>query len=180
MSWSFAIARTAAAALVLATLLPAQKAPKLGKPQRHGIGIVYALPKDWKVESGAEAVLFLPPGITIDPDREDNPEVILAELPEGLNGPEDPAIPDALKGRYAAEGAEPLREPLKEVFSTPGKPGAIYTLDFRKGSKNLRVRVFYVQAKGKLVSLTVSGETSRLTAREPALRASAASLDYAP
>ena len=131
-------------------------------------------------EGAAIEVDILPPGITIDPDREDNPEVILAELPEGLNGPEDPAIPDALKGRYAAEGAEPLREPLKEVFSTPGKPGAIYTLDFRKGSKNLRVRVFYVQAKGKLVSLTVSGETSRLTAREPALRAIAASLDYAP
>lgn len=180
MSWSFAIARAAIAVMAFAMLLPAQKAPKLGKPQRHGIGLVYAVPKDWKVESGAEAVLFLPPGITIDPEREDNPEVILAEIPEGLSGPEDPAIPDALKSRYAAEGAEPLREPLKEIFSTPGKPGAIYTLDFRKGSKNVRVRVFYVQSKGKLLSLTATGETARLTSRESALRAIAASLDFAP
>lgn len=176
---SFAIARCAAAGVLLAALVAAQKPPKLEKPRRHGIGLIYAIPKDWKVEDGAEAVLLLPPGVAIDPDKEDNAEVILAEIAGGLNGPEDPAIPGELKDRYADDGVKIAREPLKEVFSAPGKPGAIYTLDLRKGTKNMRVRVFYVMVKGKLLSLTASGDTTRLTLREPALRAIAASLDYA-
>jgi len=179
MSWSSGTARFAFALVLLAGLAAAQRAPKLGKPQRHGIGLVYAIPRDWKVENGAEAVLLLPPGVVIDAEREDNPEVILAEIAEGLSGPEDPGIGDELKSRYATSGLEIAREPLKEVFTSPGKPGAIYTLDLRKGSKNVRVRVFYVQVKGKLLSLCASGDTVRLSAREPALRAIAASLDYA-
>ncbi len=180
MSSSFAIARFFVALALLAGTLVAQKPPKLEKPRKHGIGLVYAIPKDWKVEDGAEAVLLLPPGVVIDPEKEDNAEVILAEVADGLNGPEDPAIPDELKGKYAADGITIAREPLKEVFSAPGKPGAIYTLDFRKGTKNVRVRVFYVMVKGKLLSLSASGDTARLSLREPALRAIAASLDYAP
>jgi hypothetical protein len=180
MSSSFAIARIAVVMALLATSLAAQKPPKLEKPRKHGIGLMYAIPKGWTVEDGAEAVLLLPPGVAIDPEKEDNAEVILAEIAGGLNGPEDPAIPDELKGKYAAEGISIAREPLKEVFSAPGKPGAIYTLDLRKGGRNMRVRVFYVMVKGKLLSLTASGDTARLSLREPALRAIAASLDYAP
>ncbi|HET9886838.1 MAG TPA: hypothetical protein VFR10_04945 [bacterium] len=172
--------RKLAAALMLAGVLAAQKPPKLEKPRRHGIGIVYAIPKDWKVEDGAEAVLLLPPGVVIDPEKEDNAEVILAEIADGLNGPEDSSIPDELKSKYSSEGVTIAREPMKEVFSAPGRPGAIYTLDLRKGTKNMRVRVFYVQVKGKLLSLTASGDTTRLSLREPALRAIAGSLGYAP
>ena len=180
MYWSYAIPRLVVALMLLASTLAAQKPPKLEKPRKHGIGLVYAIPKDWKVEDGAEAVLLLPPGVVIDPEKEDNAEVILAEIADGLDGPEDAAIPDELKGKYSAEGVTITREPLKEVFSAPGKPGAIYTLDLRKGTKNVRVRVFYVQVKGKLLSLSASGDTTRLSMREAALRAIAGSLDYKP
>lgn len=180
MSWSSGIVRLALLLALLAPALAAQKRPKLEKPRRHGIGLVYAIPKDWKVEDGAEAVLLLPPGVVIDPEKEDNMEVILAEIAEGLRGPEDAAIPEELKAKYSDQGVTIAREPLKEIFSTPGKPGAIYTLDLRKGGKNVRVRAFYVMVKGKLLSLTASGDTTRLSMREPALRAIAGSLDYAP
>ena len=59
MYWSSGIVRIALIAVVMAAGLAAQKAqraPKLEKPRKHGIGIVYAIPKDWKVEDGAEAV----------------------------------------------------------------------------------------------------------------------------
>jgi hypothetical protein len=180
MSWLFGIPRFVTALALLAAALVAQKPPKLEKPRRHGIGLVYAIPKDWKVEDGAEAVLLLPPGVVIDPEKEDNVEVIFAAIVDGLSGPEDAAIPDELKAKYSAEGVTIAREPLKEIFSAPGKPGAIYTLDLRKGSRNFRVRVFYIQVKGKLLSLTASGDTTRLSMREPALRAIAASLGYTP
>ncbi|MBN8733852.1 MAG: hypothetical protein J0L64_25170 [Acidobacteria bacterium] len=186
MYWSSGIVR-AAAALVIAVVMAAglaaqkaQRAPKLEKPRKHGIGIVYAIPKDWKVEEGAEAVMLLPPGVVVDAEKEDNPEVIVVEIAEGLEGPEDAAIGDELKGRWGSMGVEIAREPLKEVFSAPGKPGAIYTLDLRKGGKNVRVRAFYVKVKGKLLALTASGETARVTAREAALRAIAGSLDFVP
>lgn len=181
MYWSSGIARIALIAAVMAAGLAAQKAqraPKLEKPRKHGIGIVYAIPKDWKVEDGAEAVMLLPPGVVVDAEKEDNPEVIVVEIAEGLEGPEDAAIGDELKGRWGSMGVEIAREPLKEVFSAPGRPGAIYTLDLRKGGKNLRVRAFYVMVKGKLLALTASGETARVTAREAALRAIAGSLDF--
>ena len=177
---SYGIPRIAIALALFAGVVSAQKTPKLEKPRRHGIGLVYAIPKDWKVEDGAEAVLLLPPGVAIDPEREDNPEVILASIAEGLDGPEDAAIAGELKAKYTGDGMVIAREPLKEVFSAPGKPGAIYTLDLRKGTKNVRVRVFYVQVNGKLLSLTASGDTTRLMLREPALRAIAGSLNYTP
>lgn len=180
MFWLSGTAKFVAVAALLAGTLAAQKTPKLEKPRRHGIGLVYAIPKDWKVEDGAEAVLLLPPGVVIDPEKEDNAEVILAEIAEGLDGPEDASIADELKAKYTAEGVTIAREPLKEVFSSPGRPGAIYTLDLRKGTKNVRVRVFYVFVKGKLLSLSASGDTTRLSLREPALRAIAGSLDYRP
>jgi len=180
MYWSSGIARGLAVAVVLAATLAAQKPPKLEKPRKHGIGIVYAIPKDWKVEEGAEAVMLLPPGVVVDAEKEDNPEVIVVEIAEGLEGPEDAGIVDELKARWGSVGVEIAREPLKEVFSRPGRPGAIYTMDLRKGGKNMRVRAFYVAVKGKLLALTASGETARVTAREAALRAVAGSLDFAP
>lgn len=184
MYWSSGIVkvRRIAGLIALAALgagvCAAQRPPKLEKPRKHGIGLIYAIPKDWRVEEGAEAVMLLPPGVMVDPEKEDNPEVIVAEIAEGLNGPEDAGIADELKARWGAMNVELLREPVKEVFSAPGRPGAIYTLDLRKGTKNMRVRAFYVLAKGKLLCLTASGDLARVTAREPALRVIAGSLDF--
>ncbi|MCC7495905.1 MAG: hypothetical protein IT204_26370, partial [Fimbriimonadaceae bacterium] len=104
MYWLSGTARGVAAAGVVAVMmaagLSAQKAPKLEKPRKHGIGIVYAIPRDWKVEDGAEAVMLLPPGVVVDAEKEDNPEVIGLEIAEGLEGPEDAALGDELKGRW--------------------------------------------------------------------------------
>ena len=45
MYWLSGIAKLALIAVALAAGLSAQKAPKLEKPRKHGIGIVYAIPR---------------------------------------------------------------------------------------------------------------------------------------
>ena len=177
MFWSSGTLRLSLLAVVCAAVW-AQKPPKLEKPRKHGLGFSYALPKDWKYEDGSEAVVLLPPGVTVDADREDNAEVYVISEAEGLNGPEDPSAMEWLKSTVMSAGVSLEREYAREVFTNPGKPGAIYTLDATARGKPMRVRAFIVKVKGKLLMLRASGERQRLIARDPALRAIAASMDW--
>lgn len=165
-------------AAVVCALAFAQKPPKLEKPRKHPLGFSYALPKDWKFEDGSEAVALLPPGVLLDAEREDNPEVYVIQEAEGLQGPEDPSAIDWLKSTVMSAGVTLDREYEREVFTAPSKPGAIYTLDVTARNKPLRVRAWIVRTKGKLLILRASGERQRLIARDPALRAIAASMDW--
>jgi hypothetical protein len=181
MCWSYGIPRAAAGAalaLALCGLLLAQRLPRLEKPRKHGLGFSYALPKDWKSEDGSEAVLLLPPGVTVDAEREDNPEIYLVEEPEGLNDVEDPGALDWLKAAVLSADIQVEREYGREVFTSPGKPGAIYTLDLLAGKRALRVRAFIVKSKGKLLMLRASGDRQRVISREWTLRAIASSLEW--
>ena len=177
MYWSSGIRRVALG-LCVCGLLAAQRPPKLEKPRKHGLGFSYALPKDWKWEEGSEAVMLLPPGVTVDGEREDNPEVYVVGAPEGLNDVEDPGAMDWLKASVVSADIQVEREYGREVFTSPGKPGAIYTVDLVAGKRPLRVRAFIVKSKGKLIMLRASGDRQRVISREVTLRAIAGSLEW--
>jgi hypothetical protein len=165
---------------LLAAPLLAQKLPKLGKPLKHPFGIVYALPKNWTAESGATSVLLLPPGVKVDAEREDNPEVYSLSLIEDFTSPEDPLLVDTLRRGISDPKIRFTRDGEREVLSLPGKPGVAYVWEFEhpKLKTPYRVKFFVLSRKEKLLALTCTGRIDRLAPRDAELRAIAYSLDY--
>jgi hypothetical protein len=166
-------------ALVVSSAL-AQKLPKLGKTQRHPFGLTYALPKNWIVENGATSVLLLPPGVKVDAEREDNPEVYSMALIEDFASPEDPLMIDGFRRNISAPGLRFIRDGERELLSLPGKPGLAYTWEFEHPKLKVpyRVKLFAMSRKNRLIGLTCTGRQERVAARDSELRAVAYSMDY--
>jgi hypothetical protein len=177
--WSSGMDRLRAAAFVLVALalvMPVEAAGPKNKRQRHAAGYSFELPDGWTFEAGSRAVVVLPKGVKVDPDREDNPEVYTI-WPGGQGEQADGEFVAGFRERLAAQGAavDPAARP--EAF---GRFGTIHTFDFVHPARKVpfRVRIFSMQAKGKTIALVASGLKEKVASRDRTLREIAASLDY--
>lgn len=168
------------ALLAAASSALAQKLPKLSKPMRHPFGLIYALPRNWTVEEGATSVLLLPPGVKVDGEREDNPEVYALAVIDDFTSPEDPLLIDGFRRGISAPKIRFTRDGDREVLSLPGKPGIAYIWEFEhpKLMTPYRVKLFVMSRNGRLAGLTCTGRLERLAARDSELKAIAYSVDY--
>ena len=166
---------------VAAVLVPVLMLAAVTKPKRykHPLGFSFELPAGWNVEDAAVGSTLLPPGVKVDPNREDNAEVYAVWSVEDDQSTEKDYI-EGLRQGFRKSSIKIDREGDLEVFSSPGKPGVIYTFDFVHPKRNIacRIRVFSVTAKGKPILLVATGEREKLAQRDRLLREVARSFEW--
>jgi hypothetical protein len=183
--WSFAMGDSAAGCLRLVVAaaciaaMGSNPAPLTAKEKRHRhpAGFSFELSNGWTVENGAEAALLVPRGVSVDPNREDNPEIYTVRTsPVGTTAGEKELIA-GLRETLVSQGVKLEQDPRPEGF---GRRGSIYTFDFVHPARKaaFRIRVFSMQSKGRTIALIASGLRDRVASRDKALRDMAASLDY--
>jgi hypothetical protein len=158
---------------ILFLLLPATPAfAAKGKRVRHpSLGFRVFVPDGWQAEPAEMGMTLSPPGATIDPKREDNPEVYSIWSVEADKTSEEEYI-KSLRERFKQSNLKVDREGDLEPFSTTGRPGVIYTFDFIHPERKTpyRIRVFAFHHKGRPLLLVATGQRERLAARDPVLR----------
>lgn len=151
-----------------------------GKKVRHPqIGFRINLPDHWKSEPAEMGMTLLPPGVVVNPQREDNPEVYSAWAIEWDHITEEEYI-KSLRERFKRSNTKLEREGDVEAFSTPGRPGVIYTFDFIHPDHKspYRIRVYAMQHKGRPLLLVATGQRDKLAARDAVLREIARSVEW--
>jgi hypothetical protein len=163
---------------LLAALAPAGSAVwAADKRHRHPEGFSFQAPNNWKVENGEGGALLIPRGVTVDPGREDNPEVYTVRpSPADAVGFEKEMVA-GVRESLAGQGVRLEQDSRPELF---GRNGSIYTFDFVHPARKaaFRIRVFAMRVKGRVIALIASGLRDRVASRDKALREVAASLDY--
>ncbi len=173
---------TARRSLILASILfgPGAALAAKGKRHKHAtLGFRVQLPDGWRSESAELGMTIVPPGLSVDPNREDNPEVYSLWSVEADKTSEEEYI-KTLRARFKQSGTKVERDGDLEPFSLPGRPGVIYTFDFMHPERNApyRIRVFAVQHKGRPLLLVATGQRERLMARDAVLREIARSIEW--
>jgi len=167
------------ASLLLTALVCLVPHAQAKKKYKHALGFRVDLPDGWTAEEAPSGATLSPPGVRIDPGREDNPEVYSLWVAEQDDSTEESYV-KSLRERFKQSRIEVDRGGDIEAFSSPGRPGVIYTFDFvhpeRKG--NYRIRVFAVQHRGKPLLLIATGQREKLAARDGALREIARSVTW--
>jgi len=154
--------------------------PALAKKRyRHSLGFRVDLPDGWNTEEAKSGATLLPPGVKVDPNREDNAEIYTLWSAE-MDGSNEQDHVKSLRERFKASGMVVDRGGDIEAFSSPGRPGVIYTFDFLHPQRKLpyRIRVFAMQHKGKPLLLIAQGVREKVAARDGALRGIAKSLEW--
>ncbi len=163
--------------LLLATPVFGQRAYK------HPVsGFTLRLPPGWTAESGPVQSLLLPPGVKVDPDREDNPEIYLVEIHPGVVNPEDESLVVDIRAGILEDGIGLEQAEEKGTFIVPGGLGVTYTWEFRNPRNNImyRMRLYAVKTKGHVVTLLAQGERGKMDARDKLLQQVATTLDAPP
>jgi hypothetical protein len=142
-----------------------------GKRVKHALGFRAFVPDGWTVEQAEMGMTLSPPGVVIDPKREDNPEVYSLWSIEADHITEEEYI-KSVRDRFKQWGVVLDRGGDVEPFSQPSRPGVIYTFDFIHPERKIpyRNRVFAFRHKGRPLLLTATGLRERLVARDAALR----------
>lgn len=151
-----------------------------GKRHRHAtLGFRVQLPDGWRSENAELGMTIIPPGLNVDPNREDNPEVYSLWSVEADKTSEEEYI-KTLRARFKQSGTKVERDGDLEPFSMPGRAGVIYTFDFTHPERNApyRIRVFAMQHKGRPLLLVATGQRERLMARDAVLREIARSIEW--
>ena len=163
--------RSLAALLALAAFALVAPAAIKGKRVKHVLGFRAFVPNGWTAEPAELGMTLSPPGARIDPDREDNPEVYSLWSVEADHTSEEEYI-KSLRERFKQTGLKVEREGDLENFSSPGRPGVIYTFDFvhPELKKPYRIRIFAFRHKGRPLLLVATGQRERLEARDAFLR----------
>jgi hypothetical protein len=160
--------------IVLGSLLTgvfAAGAAVKGKRVKHPLGFRAFVPDKWQAEPAEAGMTLSPPGATIDNQREDNPEVYWLWSVEADQTSEDEYI-KSLRDRFKQSKLAVDREGDLETFSSPGRPGVIYTFDFIHPERKTpyRIRVFAFRHKGRPLLLVATGQRERLASRDTVLR----------
>ncbi|MEZ5403520.1 MAG: hypothetical protein R2729_27825 [Bryobacteraceae bacterium] len=166
------------AGAVLAIVCTVPAAAK-GKKYRHPLGFQIELPEKWVAEPSPAGATLHPPGAKVNPDREDNAEVYWFWAPSAEKSSENDYVRD-LRENLKASNVEVERGGDLEGFSSPGRPGVIYTFDFTNPAdkKDYRIRVFAMQRNGKTLLLIAKGRRDRVEARDKLLREMAMTLEW--
>jgi hypothetical protein len=166
-------------AFLITVLVCAPGLEARGKKYRHPLGVQIEIPSKWRAEPAAEGATLLPPGVKVDPQSEDNPEVYWLWIPEASGETEQQYVA-GLKESFRQARIEVEREGDLEAFSSPGRPGVIYTFDFVHPvhQQACRVRVFAVQHNRRAALLIAKGRRDRLQARDAELREIARTVEW--
>ena len=159
--------------LGLALALIAGAAMAKGKKHQHAAGFSCELPDGWRAENGPQAVALLPPGVKVDPGKEDNPEVYTIWASQGEGGQD---LVSSTRINLERTGVK--AESKDEVFSVKDKPGTSHTFDFTHPERKLayRIRIFSLRVSGWRLTLMATGLRERVAAREGQLKEIARSL----
>jgi hypothetical protein len=137
-------------------------------------------PDGWNFEEAEVGVTLTPPGVKIDPEREDNPEVYTVWSPVDDRTTEQDYIA-TLRFQFRSGNVVLERGGDIEKFPISKRaPGVIYTFDFDHPERKMpyRIRVFAVQTKIRPLLLIAQGQRARIVARDRSLRDIAAALDW--
>lgn len=146
---------------------------------KHPLGFRVELPDGWNIEESKLGGVLLPPGVKVDPNREDNPEIYTLWSPEDDNSSERAYI-QGVREQLKAGNVAVDRGGDLEQFSSPGRGGVIYTFDFLHGPSRVqhRIRVYAMQNRGRSLLVIAQGLRDKLAAREVVLRAIARSVEW--
>ena len=161
---------------------PAPLKPAAAAIHKHPAGFTFRLPTGWKAEDGPEQSLVLPPGVTVDPNREDNPEILVIQSHPGVANPEDAPPAEDIRQGFVNTGLGLEKSEEKGSFDAQGRPGIHFTWDFKNPSDNViyRVRLYAVRTRGDVVTLLARGHRARMEAREKALVQLAGTMEAPP
>jgi hypothetical protein len=148
-----------------------------GKRTTHPAGFTFELPNGWRVENGQRGAILIPPGVTVDPAREDNPEIYTIWPSEDGSAPADESFVKQYRESLREQGVQLDKDGRKEAF---GRYGSIYTFDFTHPARKVpfRLRIFSMQARNRPIALVATGVRAKVESRDGDLRNVAASLDY--
>ncbi|MBM3813660.1 MAG: hypothetical protein FJW20_18705 [Acidimicrobiia bacterium] len=162
---------TARAALIL--MLAAPLAPAKGKKHTHPDGFSFELPSGWTAENGPDAVLLLPPGVKVDPSREDNAEVytVRASRVEAAD------FVNSMRINLERSGVKVAA--TDETFKGGQGMGTMHIFDFDHPERKVayRIRLFTVLVKGWRLTLVGRGLREKVSGREGQLREIARSME---
>ncbi len=165
--------KTPRRSILVFALLAAVTAPAAikGKRVKHPLGFRAFVPDGWTAENAETGMTLSPPGLPIDPKREDNPEVYSLWSVEADKTSEEEYI-KSTRERFKQSGVKVDREGDLENFSQPSHPGIVYTFDFIHPERKTpyRIRVFAFRHKGRPLLLIATGQRERLAARDSVLR----------
>jgi hypothetical protein len=142
------------------------------KRVKHPLGFSVDLPAGWTVENGEAAMAVIPPGVTLDPNREDNAEIYTIWAgQEGENSVEGVRANLVLtKTKFLA---------ADEQFKMKNAPATIHTFDFEHPERKVayRIRVVSMVVKGRRLTVMATGHRDKLAARDKVFQDIARSVD---
>jgi hypothetical protein len=158
----------------LAVLLAGGALMAKGKKHGHAAGFSCELPEGWRAENGPHAIALLPPGVKVDPGKEDNPEVYTIWASQGEGGQD---LVSATRINLERGGVK--AESKDEVFPVKDKPGTSHTFDFTHPERKVayRIRIFSLRVGGWRLTLMANGLRERIAAREGPMKEIARSLN---
>lgn len=151
------------------------------KRVKHPLGFRVDLPDGWTSENSKVGLILLPPGVKLDPDREDNPEVYTVWSAQDDQSSEQDYV-EGIRARFRNSRIAVEREGDIERFALPRKnegiSGVIYTFDFIHPERKAayRLRAFAMTTRGRQLILIAQGLRDKVASRDRALREIAASL----
>jgi hypothetical protein len=158
--------------------------PALAKKRyKHPLGFHFDLPDGWTAENAKVGVTLSPPGMKVDPDREDNAEIYTVWSPQDDYTSEQDYVA-GLRARFKAGNVPVERGGDLERLAIPRKSagisGIIYTFDFIHPERKIpyRIRAFAMSTRGRELILIAQGVRDKVAARDKALRELAASLEW--
>jgi hypothetical protein len=148
---------------------------------KHPLGFRVELPDGWTAENAEVGMTLLPPGVKVDPEREDNPEVYTIWSAQDDQTTEQEYI-EGVRARFRAGKIAVEREGDVQRFALPRKgegiSGVVYTFDFVHPERKApyRLRVFAMTTRGRQLLLIAQGVREKVEGRDRMLREIAASL----
>src|ERR1051325_3734673 len=106
----------AAVFVTLATSLAAQ-VPAVSQIHKHESGLRLRVPPNWAVQDDEQGMILLPPGVTYDPGREQNPEVYFAATDPGFKASEERKFVEEVSHGFVGSGTVVIRSGERQVFT---------------------------------------------------------------
>jgi hypothetical protein len=147
---------------------------------RHETGFGVRAPAGWSAQSSPEGVVMLPPRVTYDPNRPDNPELYIAGMQGDFDASGEGQMIQELSSAFVKSGVSITRSGEREEFAARGRTGAIYAWEFKNPQNGVLYGVkFYLTSQDRRAYIVMAtGEAARIRPRDAQLREMAATMDY--
>lgn len=171
--------RMASVVLVTVVAACAQNVPAGGAIHAHESGFSFRLPAGWSVQDNARNSLILPPGVRLDPTRNDNSEAYIVGSFDGYRPADEQQFVGQLSSEFAQGGVTVIRA-YREALAARGRQASVYTWEVRDAEtrQNQLLRFYLVPDGQRALVIIALGEAARVASRDAELRAAAANLEF--